>query len=397
MAVEWLRTARTGTWRLFQNDPVLTEGIYFRVNSKTPFYEEGTWLWSKYWVSDFMDEDPPLGEVNATTAWDTGAPPPFPLAEVRVGSSSCCGDGAIYPAQLLDFNHNVEGLPDSCLEPPPGYIYDPSPDWCDPENAAMSAQLLSKLSAGEVIPEAFITSWLGPMNAIESIPPGNTWMPGWCIADGPNYTAVWMSGSDNLYQILTQGGQYFLPPDTVTGLPTYGLWLQAAKQMLYWIDTLRTGSNTKPYFLCGHSYGGVVATILADMYRRGDPGRGLSVCAFGVPKCVSPGLAIKNKRERWCFWANEGDPIPDLPPGIFQLGPLTLIVPLPIKLVWLTWAKPGRQIILRGAGLFEESQGSTYYFFDLEAIVVSLVTGAPIATFVPHEIESYLARLQGGP
>jgi len=220
--------------------------------------------------------------------------------------------------------------------------------------------------------------------------------PSSTIADYPDYTVIWISGTPQFDQLIWQALFTLIGPHLVTGQQSVGPWWQASLAVEQRIASVIGDNTTKPIVLVGYSMGGVIATTIGDRMLTGNPDRNVRVVGLGTPKCVGSVLHHKNVRRPWCYIANRNDPVIDCPPGLLQLGPLTLLVPFAVKIVWATYFKPGNQTILEVDGSLHADQGDCATFGQLGAIIASYVLGNNPDAFIDHSLNAYGERLLAG-
>lgn len=377
---------------------MLTPGQYYFVPEDTPFYDDWHVLWSRDWVSEEAPADPPLGEQAGHARWYSGGPPPFPVIEERLGTEDCCGFGGHYPRDLLPEADVFEGFPLDCLRVEhTGPIDVPQPDFCDREEMIREIIILEKIRTGSPGVPDDIHAYLGAAAVVSYHPPDGSAVPATAIADLPKFTVVFIVGTSTADQFWGQVIFSTVGPNQTTGLPDIGPWWDSTMTIERRITAAIGVQPIKPIVLIGHSYGGVIATMLGVRFARGSEDRLVNVVGFGTPKCVAGFVMEQNKRRGWCYIANMGDPVPSLPPTVLQLGPLVLGIPLPVKFLWSTWYKPGNQWILYEDGRLVSDQGATFYFWELQQIIADYLAGVPIRNFTDHEIVTYLSRLEGPP
>jgi len=392
--VEWLRSCKTSHWRLFRDHPeILTGGEFFFADPTTPHYPGWHNFWSRDWTTNDAPEFPALGEQKGTARWDLGSPPEIRVRPGLVGSADCCAYGASYPPPFVDDWHLEGGFDFRCLLPPIGIPILVRPRMCARENLIAACEVLLKLADSSPIIVQVVRNWLGDAANVSVWYPSAGRNPAMVIADLPDYTVVLLGGSDNGEQLFMQALNSIIGPSLVTGYPAIGIWMEAAVACEARLRGVIGTTTTKPIYLIGHSFGGVVATVIGLRMLDGNPDRFVQVTGFGVPKCLGQVQNRRSMARSWCFLANEGDPVPDMPPGLFQLGPVTLVIPFAVKIVWALWFRPGPQFILNQAGELRSDEGTVFYFWQLLDIMQSYLSADPYPIPFQHELFAYFQNL----
>lgn len=172
------------------------------------------------------------------------------------------------------------------------------------------------------------------------------------------------------------------------------LYLDAAKRLLDGL-LLKGWSGASRFVICGHSYGGAVATVLGRLVA-GRTYRRVNVFTAGAPM---PGS------EDWCYRFGHqldvfrlmgwDDPVPLLPKAMSSLEEGALA---PVTFLWKTQAvrygHPGRGMILLADG-GEEAGGLPFQSDGIANRAVRAALGASGGYFGQgHLIDTYAGRLQ---
>lgn len=288
-----------------------------------------------------------------------------------------------------------------CFVPPnqqPGSEFPPGspapllPDFTDRRTWARLAAVLEKQYDAGPGAASLLQSILGATAVLTTVENSSSLIPGTIFAKAPHYQLIVISGTSNDDQLYAQVIYSVLPPIPFGPYSTSAFWETAATAVH--VRLMAQGlDSTLPVYLVGHSYGGVLASILAAKYRLGQPGRRIELLTYGSPK---PGgqdladlLATTNNRH----FANRGDPAPVMPPDVDDLvGMVTLIGPL-LFLAWSRWVIPRNQTIIEEDGTLLDSQESTLNFSDLFAAVGLALLSLPQPFVQAHQAGEYRSRL----
>lgn len=101
--------------------------------------------------------------------------------------------------------------------------------------------------------------------------------------------------------------------------------------------------------LTGHSYGGAVATIAANVLATDSDAASVSCVTFGAPRVAGDWYNERLRLTGLRRWMAYGDPVPDLPPGAGQFAPALRL---------------GGKVISRVAGLYEDLPGGAIVYQD---------------------------------
>ena len=115
MAVDFLRSCHSSSWRFYENDPsITTRGYYYFVPARTPFLPYPHDFYSGTWSQHDPAHTSTTGPVQeAPRPWRDGELEiSFPPAQA-LGSESDFSDGLQYPEDINDTELRA-GIPDLC-------------------------------------------------------------------------------------------------------------------------------------------------------------------------------------------------------------------------------------------------------------------------------------------
>lgn len=392
--MEWLRSCYRSRRRLFVNAlGVITKGAYYRCPQGTPHLPFPHHYGSLNWLrgTDFFVNDG-LGEVaEPVGAWTNGVwPGPFPLAQIA-GTKLCLQTGEQYPPVNVQ---NVFGLPRGCFQLQSAVIpADPlTIDIGQPNIQVEKAQLLSWLYDHPDSIAAFFAAWLGPLASVTTVPNDATVFPGSTIIVTPAWTQVVISGTSNPQQLALQVMQGANSYRNYGAYGTLELYNNAATVILGRMVAAGVTLD-RPLILAGHSYGGAVAALVAARVRLGNPDASIQLLTFGSP---SPGdtrlIAILDRQIQQIHLANDGDPVPGLPPAPSDLANLAALLPGALLTLWGRFSGLHGRQVQASDGTLSPWEGSPLTWAFLVDAVARILVGRPWGVIDAHQMEEYLRR-----
>jgi pimeloyl-ACP methyl ester carboxylesterase len=350
---------------------------------------------SANWIRGDPDADIPLlGERPSDPhPWSDGQLPgtlPLPLV---VGSPGCITGGGSYPPEGA--GRSIFGFDARCFHiafaSAPTRIEDFDLD--DPATLAVLAKLLSCLYTNPAGTPVTVQLWLGSSVSVTVVPNNATLIPGSIVVEAPGFLLVVVSGTSNPQQLATQA--IFSPtgPLPFGGYSTFPLWELAANRVIQRV-TASVTNPTKPIVLAGHSYGGVVAALMAARYRQYLPDRPIRLVTFGMPKPGDSRLDRLLGQVTRSHLVDVGDYVPFVPPGLPDLAYQAAVIPVPLLAAWGRFDTASEHTTLSAAGELVTTQESTMLWPDVLAIVTAVLTSTPLPPVTAHSIDTYLARLR---
>lgn len=387
-----LRSCYSSRWRLFNGVPTETAGRYIFVPENTPAYPHPHNVWSRNWITKEVQGYSGLGEVpEAPHQYYNGATgPEAPNARI-LGSPECIERGE-QPGRVA--LRVINGFPEGC------FVTDPIP--LPPVSLIPNVldrftwtQYAGILDLSYDFPSAVVDIMEGlfPDNiSISVVGSDGELTPRTYVVRTPNFTVVFMPGTstdDQLaYQVATLSGG----PVDMGAFSTSLFWFQRSSIVIGRLEALGVDFD-KPVFLAGHSYGAVLATLVAARLLQGDPNRSISLLTYGMPKPGDDRLLDLLIPTIQVHLANQGDPVPDLPPRRNQI--VGTIIPFPPGFLerWEQMRAPRARVVIQGNGSTAYSQEFTASPSDWFGFATDIISGDPVRLFAAHEIKSYLSRL----
>lgn len=325
---------------MFRNGPA-TPGRFVFAPPGALHYRGFSNLWSRDWVSDEIDpENLGYGETLGNRQYANGeAFGPYPPFAV-VGASAEISGGASYPLAVV--REQVGGWDTRC--------------WFTVEQQAELGDTVEmdvrnchrQKSLAAVMIEMYADDTTAAENTFNAAFPGyllttrpntNELTPGSLIAVRAEMTVVVIPGTTNFWQWASQGAWGIAGMSNFAYYSTLQTWFDAAIVLLRRIENAGADPE-KPIVLCGHSYGGAVACILAAMFRFAQPEREIGVLTFGCPKPGDARLCALVNRCTSVHLVNKDDPVCYLPPSGSELDLVAWAIPAPYFARWRSWARP---------------------------------------------------------
>lgn len=205
-------------------------------------------------------------------------------------------------------------------------------------------------------------------------------------------TVACLTGTTDFWNLAVQIGYAGIGPYPYAEFSTNPLWYHFANA----IQAKLLAAGVQPgerILLVGHSAGGAAAAVLAGLYRVANADREIDVLTFGCPRPGDVRLRNILKQINLRHIANDGDPIPGVPPRGDEIWPLSLIVPALLVNQWNKTASHISQWQLTENGELIETDESTMNVSDALLFAAAWVANLPIDPFASHAMAEYLARL----
>jgi len=217
-------------------------------------------------------------------------------------------------------------------------------------------------------------------------------VPGNVICQRADQTLVAISGTSNDTQLVAQFASALFGINEAGGFWTSDVWFNVATSILN--DMSAAGvSATLPITIIGHSYGGAVATIIAQRIKQGNPGTIVQLVTFGCPKVGDTRLSALLADVNRIHVANAGDAVCDVPPSIPDIAGLGLSPALPFFLRWLLASALGKRFRVEVDGTIVESDSEVWSLSALIDIAEEILAGDPLTFPSAHLASEYAARL----
>jgi len=171
------------------------------------------------------------------------------------------------------------------------------------------------------------------------------------------------------------------------------LWYNAATYVIEQLEA-RGVTAAAPILLCGHSYGAVVASIVAARLRFANPDLSISLLTFGMPDPGDARLIALMNRCRQIHLVNDVDTVTILPPDFTSLQ---IIVPLlgPFILgLWGGWERPTNAFEQNADGVLIPRPPTQVDTFLLGFLVSQAISHQTLNAFTGHRIETYFNRIE---
>lgn len=404
LVVEFSRHCYRSEWRLFRDAPeVKTSGFYYFSEPGAPtlpgFHHFGSRDWlDRNWVNvQGLGEDQGTKHLHLDGRF-AGAKP---LAQA-VGGPECFSAGDLIANAANPFGL-FHGYPLECYLPvnnnPP---IPPRPNPQDFERASaydrclvqrLWARVIAWLYANDqdAIKDTLTEFFTQEVTVVVRREVGL--MPALVTIVADNWAAAIMDGTRDFDQLAIQAIQSLDGPADVGGFSTCPLWNDAAAYVNGRLEV--DGVNdTRPIFLCGHSYGGAAALTLASKFRFASANRLIKYLTFGCPK-VGDGrmVALLESCLGLCL-RNDNDVVTIVPPDRVVLSPIIVWFPLLVFGPWFDWEVPPNVQTQDDDGLLTAGfeVGLTWSF--LFALATRLAAGQPFSQVFPgHQIAEYQRRL----
>ena len=216
--------------------------------------------------------------------------------------------------------------------------------------------------------------------------------PGSAIACNADYGIVVIPGTSNFFQIALQ---LFDPAVGLTdfgGFSTAAIWGAAMGQIASRIDAVLL-DPTCPVFLCGHSYGGAVALLLAAVMKRAQTDREIQCLTFGAPRPGDDRVRELLEPVKCVQLANTADFVTGVPPVAGELTGLEWFIPSFYFDRWTAARATGRQIVVDDLGVAQDDQDTQLTFAKVYDLILKILASTPLSVPFSHFAAEYKRRL----
>jgi hypothetical protein len=172
--------------------------------------------------------------------------------------------------------------------------------------------------------------------------------------------------------------------------PWFADWIGATLPLADGVAKLTNG----PVYFVGHSAGGALVQLLRVLLRFRRPTVTMRVVTAGSPRPCYPVPLEKNLGEAFWRWMTPGDPVPNIPLRVEDLGNLSLLFDAETLAVWGRYAHlPGGRVV--------NSSGSVS--FQMTPPVVQVSRSADVVDWIfnedgvpkqQHNLATYLAYMR---
>lgn len=395
-AVEWVRRSYTSQWRLFKDHPEITvPGRYVKLPVDTPHYPGIHNFWSRIWTANGEESDSPLGEVfDASHSYDYGDARGFIPPPKLLGNSDCVAKGDMWPLPVID-RDTQSGWDSRCYQLASG-PQEPYIPPIDIEDCHWQQRLIQAIdilySAGGSAAVVYLQGFL-PTATYVSADNNESTVPGFVLIIDGTRVAVLIAGTTNFQQWAGQG------MTSVNGLVDYGsfstlaFWYLNAQRLLGRISTHITFSPSYLIF-AGHSYGGVLACLLAARSRLAAPTRRIGCVTYGCPKPGDQRLQNILDTVDQLHFVNVDDAVTFMPPSRIDLGNYAALVPTVVQERWFNYVRNVRNVQLDLAGNRTVSPLPESMFSLMYRLVTQYLTGQPLEVIVSHFSAEYARRIR---
>jgi pimeloyl-ACP methyl ester carboxylesterase len=391
MALDWIRRCYVTKFKLFSDSNATVTGRYYEVPPGTPFYPFQHIYGSADWDAKPYEEQPDFGQVRAATKkWDPGQLPVDLPLPIFVGSPGCAGRPTPIAA-AIPYNQTVDGWLPKCLGIPAVLV----PWFTYTSYMRCTCQLLwewviCELYDNNLAPiTALFVKLLGDVTIVYY--PRIVELPRFMVIVTDDWCMVACEGTTNFQQAALEGLYSPLGPQNVGAYSTHGFWQTCANRIIAALDELGYVNGT-PIFLAGHSLGGATVLVAAAVLRLGNADTRIRYFTFGAPAIGDARIVrLLESCEGMCL-DNVGDPVPSVPFGFRELGPVLPLVGrvFVIRLErWLSAPRHWRQYV---NGDLDPGPDLVHTTAVIRQIYSDIQAGLLLQPFEAHPTATYIQR-----
>lgn len=394
MAVEWLRSCYSSSWRLFRGSLRSVPGRFYFSPPGTPFFSGFHNLGSRTWYDGNWKHVQDLGEdLSAERSWNDGSLPAVRVKTDFLGSLSCINSGETIG----------EGLPNADLVNgfPSGCVADYTSDLATWEKGSDYSSCSVQLAGARIIDWSyggnrtaivdFLAEFLGPGWPITWHPP-TVILPAVTIAINPAGALAWIDGTANYQQFALQAAYSLVGPQTVGPIGTSPFWSAAAEYILGRLSEAGVDA-TMPVFLCGHSYGGVAALIVAAKIRYAHPTRPIRYLTYGCPHIGDAEFVRLVGTCAGINLRNDSDIVTAVPPNSDTIYAIASFLGVDSLFAWFQWKKAPSGVMMDSNGAFLQDSEPVLDYPTLLGFAEDVLAALPYPTVEAHKITTYYSRI----
>lgn len=335
-----------------------------------------------------------LGELrSAVRSFDDGSEPAVVPSAVVVGSESCIRSGEAL-GQGLPASSLVNGFPAGCFLPPAA----PSTTWSAAsavDSCAiqfMCARLIEWLyDANETAIADFLSGFLGPAWSLTYHARAGV-VPAVFTARSSGGFLCWIEGTANFQQLALQATYAQEAPANFGVLSTSPFWYAASEAVRAYCEA--DGLNgSMPFFAAGHSYGAVLAELLAARLRAASSTRRIRWIGYGSPKPGDSRLNDLLFQTEGILLANDSDIITVVPPDALLMLPLIVLIGPALFGRWTAWRQAPFRFTMDDQGALTPNGIPLMDTVTLAALVTDIFGGVQFPNVLGHTITLYAERI----
>lgn len=395
MSVDWVRSCFSSNWRLFRDSlSTLVAGRFYFSPPNTPFYPGFHNLGSKKWYDTNNPIVQGLGEdLSTQQSYDTGNLPAIAVGTLPVGLSDCIANGESIN-NAVSGQSLVNGFITQCVNQP---ILDLI-KWqglsdfnsCSVQLAGARI-LLWMYDFDTVALFDFLEGFLGPGYTCR-FHRGTTLLPSVTTAVSTAGTLCWVDGTANFQQFALQAAYSLIGPTDQGAFSTSSFWSTAARHV---IDTLAADGydGSTPLFVCGHSYGGVTALIVAAQVMYANNDRTVRFLTYGCPHV---GDRRFTSLLRMCIGLNlrnDSDIVTAIPTDLEPIQVVATALGFPSLLSWLAWKKAPFGSMMDADGNLTVDAEPLLDYPTLLGFCSDVIASLPYPVIQAHKTQEYYDRI----
>jgi len=395
--VEFVRSAHNGTWHLFRDNPsARTLGRYYFAPPDTPHFPARHNLWDRDWLDKNWRNEVVIGpDLAAPQPWYNGAAPTVLPRVTTAGTQDCVTNGERYALRLVRGSPDlINGFPRPCFTQADIrdiWMQVAAIDRCSVQK--LWIRIINWMYADDSVSIATtLHQWLGAGRDVRWIP-ATVDFPALTIVVDPEFTIVCMDGTRRFQQLALQAWDLLQGPQNFGIFATTPFWYDASTYVINQLEAIPININA-PIVCIGHSYGAVVAALLAARLRAGNAVREVLLLTYGMPKPGDANLIAWLDRCRQVHLVNDIDIVTTLPPDYAHLW---LVVPLLGTFalgLWPGWQRAQQPLRLDEFGNATPDWAETPDAFTLGFMVSQALSHQSLNAFIGHTPDEYLRRLQ---
>jgi hypothetical protein len=320
--------------------------------------------------------------------------PPAVLPRNKVvGTSLCIASGEEIANRLTPAEQD-DGFPLNCYVP--DVPRDPewhrvASIWRCPDQK-FYAQLLQLLYEDLPGPALFAArAWFGGAVTL-NYHAGTTLLPTVLTVVGPEYYAVFATGTNNYQQLALQAFMSIRGPRNIGAYSTNPQWY-IASQWVHDFLIADGATGALPMLFCGHSYGAAAVLNLAARYRFANDVRQIRYITYGCPKVGDRRFVDLLKACEGIDFTNTGDFVTVLPPGPIILNPVYVQLMQPALLFWTEWEFPPNLLLQFPDGSIQINNPPTLDSFTLLGYSVRALLDIQLDQILTHNLQVYIERI----
>lgn len=395
LSVDWSSRCYSSEWHLFAapNESVTTPGRYYFSPSFTPFVSGYHFYGSRDWYDRNWRLEQSLGEsLTVKRSFDPGTLPATFPQRIAVGDPGCLSRGEDF-ANKLPYNQIYDGFSTACFLPE--------------QLAEDTWPLVSSIDScslqffyATILAWMYHRDWHSIEVAFDLLIPdcvvhhqvGNEYYPSLVVVVTDQWCVLVSDGTQTYQQWAMQALYGISAPEEFGLFGTLRLWYEASTVAVDFLNDCGANPFGK-FMICGHSYGGANASLLAARIIAAGPLREVALLTFGCPKPGDIRVRRLLHNVRSLHLSNRQDIVCSVAPDLAILWPIVEFTGLFEVEVWSMWEGVAGRALMDADGSIVMNLEPVLDSNTLLTMLNQILNSEPIFDIVTHPVSVYRSRI----